>query len=73
MKGTPTSRVLWVLRVFDPKPVTDRTIEKFLHDLPGSTVRGARKRLERHGIIRPAGRTSDKRRKWEIAPSETQP
>lgn len=61
-------RVLWVLRAFGS--ATDRALEKALaslDDLPPSTVRGARKRLERAGLVAPAGLTLDGRKKWALA------
>lgn len=60
-------RVLWILRAFGTAP--DVTIEKALASagLPPSTVRGARKRLERAGLVAPAGLTRDGRRKWSLA------
>lgn len=67
-RQSSTSRsVYWLLRAMGP--VSDNVLESVLwglHRIPGSTVRGARKRLERSGVVRPEGRTRDGRTKWGL-------
>ena len=63
---TSTTRsVYWAIRAFGPCP--DVVVERVLADVPGSSVRGARKRLERAGVVECVGRTKDGRRKWDVA------
>jgi len=61
---TTATRILWLLRALDAAP--DAVLERALRDVPPSTVRGARKRLERAGIVEQAGRCKDRKR-WRLA------
>jgi hypothetical protein len=52
------------------QPCPDVAVERVLyaiHKTPPSTVRGARKRLERRGLVRCAGHFRDGVKKWELA------
>jgi hypothetical protein len=51
---TIATRILWLYRAVG-RPVPDVAIEKMLADVPPSSVRGARRRLERSGAIVRAG------------------
>jgi len=42
-------------------------LERALRDVPPSTVRGARCRLTRAGLVVLAGRCRDRRKKWRLA------
>ncbi len=64
-----TSRIYWIFKAFD-RPLPDVALESILKDVPGGSVRGARKRLEKEGLIRVAGwvgRGRRKRRTWRLA------
>lgn len=61
---TTLNRMLWLFRAM-PRPLPDVALERMLADVPGSTVRGTRKRLERLGLIQKAGiRGSGRRKYW---------
>lgn len=61
---SPATRIVWLLRAFGPVP--DVALERAMRDTPPSTVRGARIRLVRRGIVRQAGRCRDRRKKWGL-------
>lgn len=65
-------RVLYLIGQLGPVP--DVALEKLLAaslQIAPSTVRGARKKLVRAGVVRRArGRTRDGRRRWEVVPAE---
>lgn len=64
-----SSRILWLLRAF-PHPLPDVALERMLKDVPPSTVRAIRLRLERSGLIQVAGWSGKgrrKRRTWKVA------
>lgn len=65
MKAVPAHRRVWCL-LRARGPLSDNVLERILSGLPGSTVRGARLRLQRAGIVKPIGTTKDGRKKWGL-------
>lgn len=60
-------RVAWLLKY---QRACDLQLERMLWAMfrtKPSTVRGARKKLERAGVIRCVGMTKDGRKKWTVA------
>lgn len=58
-----TTKVFWALKANGA--CADDTLERQLPEMPPSTVRGARKRLERVGVVKCVGR-KDGRKVWAL-------